>query len=151
MIPDQFHINEISGKLWNGREFGQAAVMIGSGFSRNAELASPNTSLPPLLEDLAHKIFEALYPSGSLPPYERTLLESRSTTGTAIMKLASEYRTAFSPAALDDLLLKALPDASYAPGLLHKLLLSLPWSDVFTTNYDTLLERDPSVYSRSQV
>ena len=29
----------------------------------------------------------------------------------------------------------------YIPGDLHKKLLSLNWRDVFTTNYDTLLER----------
>jgi hypothetical protein len=32
-------------------------------------------------------------------------------------------------------------DDKYSPGELHKKLLSLNWRDVFTTNYDTLLER----------
>jgi hypothetical protein len=41
-----------------------------------------------------------------------------------------------------DLLISTLnPDADHQPGRLHKLLLELPWADVFTTNYDTLLER----------
>ena len=35
----------------------------------------------------------------------------------------------------------AIPDLQYEPSQLHKALLDLPWSDVFTTNYDTLLER----------
>ena len=34
-----------------------------------------------------------------------------------------------------------IPDKEYQPSLLHERLLQLPWTDVFTTNYDTLLER----------
>ena len=33
------------------------------------------------------------------------------------------------------------PDSEHLPSALHTLLLQLPWKDVFTTNYDTLLER----------
>jgi hypothetical protein len=42
------------------------------------------------------------------------------------------------------MLLDAIPDDHYSPGRLHEILLSLPWADVFTTNYDTLLERTRS-------
>ena len=35
----------------------------------------------------------------------------------------------------------AIPDLDYEPSPLHEQLLNLRWSDVFTTNYDTLLER----------
>ena len=39
--------------------------------------------------------------------------------------------------------------SSIIPGRAHELLLSLPWSDVFTTNYDTLLERaGKSIFGR---
>ena len=42
---------------------------------------------------------------------------------------------------LDDLVLRAIPGiADFAAGQLHQLL-ELPWADVLTTNYDTLLER----------
>ncbi len=34
-----------------------------------------------------------------------------------------------------------LPDDEYVPSELHEKLLNLGWKDVFTTNYDTLLER----------
>ena len=43
--------------------------------------------------------------------------------------------------ALNQLLRDAIPDQDYEPAQLHKDLLTLPWQDVFTTNYDTLLER----------
>ena len=35
----------------------------------------------------------------------------------------------------------SIPDLQHEPSPLHEALLDLPWSDVFTTNYDTLLER----------
>jgi len=38
-----------------------------------------------------------------------------------------------------------IPDDDYKPSDLYKTLLNLPWSDVFTTNYDTLLERTNSL------
>ena len=34
-----------------------------------------------------------------------------------------------------------MPDDAISPGELHVELLKLNWHDVFTTNYDTMLER----------
>lgn len=34
-----------------------------------------------------------------------------------------------------------MPDEEYKPSKLHEMLLTLNWTDIFTTNYDTLLER----------
>lgn len=36
---------------------------------------------------------------------------------------------------------RCVPDDQVSPGMLHTHLLELPWSEIFTTNYDTLLER----------
>ena len=59
-----------------------------------------------------------------------------------VLKLADEVQAAFGRPALDQILRNAIPDDDYEPSSpLHKKLLTLPWSDVFTTNYDTLLER----------
>ena len=63
-------------------------------------------------------------------------------------RIASEYEVTFGRAALDDLIRKRIPDSGHEPGLTHERLLRLPWRDVFTTNYDTLLERT-SVTGRS--
>src|SRR5207237_1383627 len=38
----------------------------------------------------------------------------------------------------------AVPDHAWEPGPSHRGLLDLPWTDVLTTNYDTLLERAAS-------
>ena len=92
-------------------------------------------------QELAEKTYDELYPSG--PSRDSAALEHRlrSTSGLSALRIAEEYEAAFGRVALNELILRSIPDGFYAPGLLHKLLLQLPWSDVFTTNYDTLLER----------
>jgi hypothetical protein len=57
------------------------------------------------------------------------------------LRIASEYEAAFDRRKLDLLIRAQNPDSDHQPGRLHNLLLQLPWADVFTTNYDTLLER----------
>lgn len=41
---------------------------------------------------------------------------------------------------LDELIEDTLSPKDLKPGMLHEMLLGIPWHDVFTTNYDTLLE-----------
>jgi SIR2-like domain len=131
-LPDQIHIDRIRERLWCGRDIGQASVMIGSGFSRNAIKVVPNAPEFPLWYNLADKLKAQL-----------------KSTSSDSLRLASEYEAVFKRQCLDDLLTSIIPDLQYQPGKLHKLLLSLPWSDVFTTNYDTLLERTtPFIYDR---
>jgi len=137
VIPDQIHIENIKKRLWCGREFGQAAIMIGAGFSKNADTASNNATSFPLWQHLAFGMYDALNPSGSGSKEDRL----RATSGGEVLKLALEYETIYGRYSLDNHLLESIDDSSYQPGELHKLLLSLPWSDIFTTNYDTLLER----------
>jgi hypothetical protein len=45
--------------------------------------------------------------------------------------------------ALDGLIKSLIQDEKWEPSELHETLLSLPWSDVLTTNWDTILERTP--------
>ncbi|MFM0330127.1 SIR2 family NAD-dependent protein deacylase [Paraburkholderia strydomiana] len=59
-----------------------------------------------------------------------------------MLRLAEEYAAVRGRAQLDARMHELLPDAGVVmPGDLHTKLLSLNWSDVYTTNYDTLLER----------
>ncbi len=136
-FPDQIHLEQIKKRLWCGREFGQAAVMIGAGFSKNADKAFYNVPSFPLWQQLADGMYDNLYPSISDSTYDKL----RATSGGGALKLALEYETIFGRSALDNYLSESIDNANYNPGELHKLLLSLPWSDIFTTNYDTLLER----------
>ena len=115
--------------------------MVGAGFSRNAERGSPEVPIFPLWGEIAGAMYDALYPSGSVGEVAREGDKKARTAGAGAMRLASEYETTFGHQALDDLLTRAIPDDRYEPGPVHETLLSLPWSDVFTTNYDTLLER----------
>lgn len=57
------------------------------------------------------------------------------------MRLAEEVQAAIGRPALENLLRSNIPDLNSEPSALHVALLELPWVDVFTTNYDTLLER----------
>ena len=58
-----------------------------------------------------------------------------------MLKLAEEVEAAYGRTVLNQLIRDSLPDDEYAPSDLHEKLLNLGWKDVFTTNYDTLLER----------
>jgi tetratricopeptide (TPR) repeat protein len=91
--------------------------------------------------DLARAIFNELYP----PHPDRAEADKHDREnrfrGANPLRIASEYEAAFTKAKLDELIKAQVPDSQYQPGRLHQLLLKLPWADVFTTNYDTLLER----------
>lgn len=96
-------------------------------------------------------MYEALYPLNRSDAASWEEDKRRAVSSTGAMRLSSEYEVLFGRAALDDLISSSVPDEKFEPGLLHSRLLSLPWSDVFTTNYDTLLERartHPEVYER---
>ena len=109
---------------------GHAAVMVGSGFSKNA---TPSASAAP-------------FPDWSeLGDRFRQRLTSSATSGQRkymqVPALAHEVEAAFGRAELNQVLRDAIPDLMHSPSSLHVKLLSLPWTDVLTTNYDTLLER----------
>lgn len=104
-----------------------AAVMVGAGFSRNAEGGQNLATWRQLSEALAIELEPGIAPGEFAP--------------AAVSQLAEQYARVFSPTHLEQLIKRCVPDDQVTPGRLHTLLLELPWSDVFTTNYDTLLER----------
>lgn len=143
-LPDQNYIDQIRRRLWCGRDVGQAAVMIGSGFSRNAEKRSSVVPDFPLWGELIQQLGERVY-SSQFSDWHKTA----AMTSSGALRLASEYEVLFGRQSLDELVVASIPDEQYTPGEIHKLLLSLPWSDVFTTNYDRLLEwTTPSIYEQ---
>jgi hypothetical protein len=139
-FKDHSYLETIRNALWSGREFGRAAVMVGSGFSRNADPAKVSARPLPLWGDLTRLLVEKLSP---LPrdsdAYRKALAKAEETSRA--LRLADEFEAAFGRQKLEEWLLDSIVDADHEPGQLHQLLLELPWSDVFTTNYDTLLER----------
>lgn len=120
---DAIHLRAIRKALANRN----AAVMVGSGFSRNAE-GGQNVGT---WEDLAEALARGLNPSS-----EKVVFNAANAT-----QLAEQYERLFSRPALEQVLRQVVPDERLAPGRLHIALMSMPWSEVLTTNYDTLLER----------
>ena len=137
-FPDQSHINIVRDAL-HQRTGNGASVMVGSGFSRNADRIIRGDREMPMWQDLGNHFYDALYPSvaGAVGETDRGPAHNN-------VRIAQEYEAAFGRSALHDALRRLVPDMEYAPGPLHLRLLRLPWRDIYTTNWDTLLERGKS-------
>lgn len=122
-------LNDISRKLWIGR----ASVMIGAGFSKNAENITEKKRQYPSWNELGTTFFQQIH--------NRPIDPLKDGCYINVLKLAEEFETEFGPLKLKELLKTEIPDKSFEPSNLHYKLLELPWVDIFTTNYDTLLER----------
>ena len=131
IFPDQSHINRVRDALYQ-RSGNGASVMVGSGFSRNAIPLRPNAEPLPTWQGVTNRLYAVLYPSGSLKNAEGNL------------RIAQEYETAFGRGALHNELQRLVRDNDFSPGPAHTRLLRLPWDNIFTTNWDTLLERTSS-------
>ncbi len=78
---------------------------------------------------------------------QKRLEENSTITNLGVsesLALFQMYEDVVGRAALEDFINASIPDSQHRPGNLHKRLLSLPWRDVFTTNWDSLLERGSS-------
>ena len=128
-IPDYPALRDVQNALWAVGEARGAAVMVGAGFSLNAERAAGSTSAPPLWRDFTRRMTADLHAS------------SPEEASADPLRLAEEYRAALGQPALDAMIRELVPDRLWTPGGLHRQLLALPWADVLTTNWDTLLER----------
>ena len=126
-FPDQLRMDHVTAALWGTGGRG-ASVMVGSGFSRNARPKRPSGSPMPMLEDLVAQLHRELYrhDRDHRPPPER---------------LAQEYEVECGETKLHQVIQKMIADPDYRPGPFHGRLLKMPWRDIFTTNWDTLLER----------
>lgn len=128
-LPDYPALQQFARALWRDGTVRGAAVLVGAGFSKNAISPAKDTPTPPLWGDLCDAMVEQLYPG------------KRNSAPKDPLRIAEEYRTYFGQASLDDFIRSQFPDRSWQPGVLHAELLEFPWSDVLTTNWDTLLER----------
>ena len=159
------YVQEIGTRLWDrggALGSGRAAVMVGSGFSRNARRTSAVADTFPGWEDVAKALVERLYPrcktctcaQGSARPdcrvaekRHRRMASVRESSGA--LKLGEMYQAVYGRSALESVLTAIVPNSQHEPGELHHRLMALPWSDVFTTNWDTLLETAIDAYDRS--
>ena len=134
---DQSHIDQVRDALW--KRYGGASVMIGSGFSRNARKTRPDAEDLPTWRKLGCAIHNKLYPQRGRGRPGNNIAQTAVTDN--ILRLAQEYEAAFGRPDLNRFLRQLIRDEDYKPGEAHLRLLRLPWHDVFTTNWDTLLER----------
>lgn len=110
--------------------------MVGAGLSRQTEPDHPSEKRPPSWQQLAGLLQETLRCGRPDSEHGST---TESVTARDCSRLAQQYKATFGQSALDSFLLEHVPDGE--PDSVHERLLSLPWADVFTTNWDTLLEK----------
>lgn len=120
-------LSDVAYSLYNKH----ASLFVGAGFSRNAENDS-NVGIIPLWSDLGDMFYREL--TGKKPrPADKSYVN--------VMKLADDVKNYRGKGKLEDILTQSICDSRRHPSELHRKLLSLPWLNVYTTNYDTLLER----------
>ncbi|MFD2828921.1 SIR2 family NAD-dependent protein deacylase [Corticicoccus populi] len=122
------HLKKIRDNLWPKIGSSKVSIMVGAGFSLNAR------KLDESLDSMSTW-------SGIKERIEQELDVNKVSKNLNVLEIAEEYVNEYGRANLDDLLKKCIPDEHYEPHDIHKKLLKLPWSEVYTTNYDTLLER----------
>ena len=134
---DQKYINYVRDALWSREN--RASVMVGSGFSKHAVPLGPGIGELPLWDELAAEMLKVLHPESQCPDADPAQDTCRDAENALI--LAQEYKDAFGRSSLHLLLEQLVRDGEFKPGQFHRRLLRLPWRDVFTTNWDELLER----------
>ena len=130
-LVDYAALQQVERALWKQGKTRGAAILVGAGFSRNAELIHEGAARPPRWSDLTEAMEKRLYPG-----------ESKSRDP---LRLAEEFRSVLGDSALEGLIRELVPDDEWVPGALHKKLVALPWVDILTTNWDTLIERAANV------
>lgn len=130
------YIKEIGRRLKNPNMFGAASLMIGAGFSKNAIRLNDDKKQMPNWSELAEEMYDELFPGE-----EKSKNKIEECAGRNMLTLAQKYEVAFDKKTLNNFIEREIDDKSYRPGELHRKILELNWNDIFTTNYDTLLER----------
>ena len=132
-FPDDVHLLQLQRDLWQAPD-SRAVVMVGAGFSSNAQRLPQASRDMPLWSDLVFSMYQQLHPTFD----EKDLRQSFK--GENLLTVASEFEASFGRGKLETEIKLQILDSHYAPSELHRSLMQLPWKDVFTTNYDTLLE-----------
>ena len=123
----QRYLNAIAERLWNN----QASLFVGAGFSKNAQLET-GAKVPPNWDELGDLFF---WKSRNRKPRRQDRAYAN------VLRIAEDVENMCGRPALTDLIRNAINDDLLSPSDTHMQLLALPWQDVYTTNYDTLLDR----------
>lgn len=122
------HLESIRDNLWSKDGKSRVSVMVGAGFSLNASKIEENFKGMALWDDLKATLMEKLK--------HHLDIEYKD-----VLEIGQIYESEYGRASLEEILKEAIPDDNYEPDTLHYNFLNLPWADIYTTNYDTLLER----------
>ena len=139
-FPDLPHLRQLQSDLWQWPR-SRAAVMVGAGFSLNSAPLPGVHSHFPTWRQLVWAMYEELHPLTNEDASQELNAREDAFKSANVLRIASEYEAAFGRRKLNLLIRTLNPDTEHQPGILHQELMQLPWADVFTTNYDTLLER----------
>ncbi|MGE8565221.1 MAG: SIR2 family NAD-dependent protein deacylase [Achromobacter sp.] len=124
-ISDFPALKKLAATLWQqDNAYHGAAIMVGAGFSRCAASTGDIGLKLPLWHD-----------------FSRVLARELGSNNNDPLRLAEEYCAFFGKQALHDLIKNNINDMAWSPGEMHRSLLELPWSEILTTNWDTLIER----------
>ena len=106
------------------------SAFVGTGFSKNATAIDSNIKIPlwpevgvALMKELGIKV------------------EKNKTNFQDPIRLSSLYAAEFGNTKLDDFLKQSIDDNNFQPNEVHEKFVELNWNNIYTTNYDTLLER----------
>ncbi|PFK46731.1 SIR2 family protein [Priestia megaterium] len=122
------HLKNIRDRLWANDSKSRVSVMIGAGFSLNAKKIEESFEGMAVWNDLKNRLVQDLAHHPDIEYKD-------------VLEIGQVYVKEYGRASLDEILKEAIPDENYEPDNLHYNLLKLPWADIYTTNYDTLLER----------
>lgn len=120
-------LDEIAGRLCDG----QASLFVGAGFSKNAQRAAGGR-VPPSWDELGDLFFNK---TRKIEPTDKDRAYAN------VLRLAEEVENTYRRGELIRIIRDAINDDLLSPSDLHMQMLALPWNDVYTTNYDTLLDR----------
>ncbi len=126
-ITAKQHLKTIAGRLMDGH----ACLFVGAGFSQNANRL-PGGHRPADWNELGDLFIEKA--RGHKP-------NTAEREYANVLRLAEEVECVCGRDVLQSLIKEAINDDRLEPSDLFTELLSFPWKDVFTTNYDTLLDR----------
>ena len=134
------HLVRIRDALWQPAG-GRVSVMVGAGLSRNAIALDPGKPNIPDWKGLSLRLCEQLVPAATA---RASVIDDMGAVAEGYMRLAQYFEAKFGRTLLDQFIVQSVSDSLFQPGPIHRELLSLPWLEVFTTNWDTLLERAAS-------
>ena len=108
----------------------RVSALVGTGFSKNAKAINPHVQIPlwsqlgqALMKELGIKITKGI-----------TCFEDP-------IRLSTLYVAEFGETALYDFLKNKIDDNNFTPDTVHKKFIELNWNNIYTTNYDTLIEQ----------